>query len=180
MTRFERIAALVLAAGESRRFGGDKLLHPLDGFPLGAHVAGSLKALPFGWLLAVTTPARADLFEGYEILENPDPARGMGTSLAIGAWRAMALGAEAMLVCLADMPFVPRAHLMALVATKGDVVATIADGIRTPPVLFAARHFAELASLTGDQGARHLLQDATVVEASAAMVRDFDEPGDFS
>ena len=180
MTRFERVAALVLAAGESRRFGSDKLLHELDGVPLAAYVASSLKALPFGWRLAVTTPSRAPLFDGYEILDNPNPSRGMGSSLAIGAWRAMALGAEAMLVCLADMPFVSRAHLMALVDAKADVVATVADGVRSPPVLFAARYFAELTSLTGDHGARHLLRDAIAVEAPAQMVRDFDEPADFS
>ena len=39
----------------------------------------------------------------------------MGTSLALGARRAIALDADAMLVCLADMPYVTRAHIALMI-----------------------------------------------------------------
>jgi molybdenum cofactor cytidylyltransferase len=180
LTAPERIAAVVLAAGQSHRFGGDKLLHPLAGRPLGAHIAAMLSAMPFGWRIAVCPASRAGLFPGFEIVDNPDPSRGMGTSLALAAKRAITLGAEAMLVCLADMPFVTGDHLAALIAARGDVVATEAAGVRSPPALFAAAHLPALAQLSGDRGARDLLRDAVAVHAEPGMVRDFDAPEDFT
>jgi molybdenum cofactor cytidylyltransferase len=126
-------------------------------------------------------PERAQLFasRGFALIENSDPGRGMGSSLALAAQYAQQLGAQRMLVCLADMPNVTAAHLERLIATDADVVATEADGIRTPPVIFASRHFAALARLTGDKGARELLRNAAVVTAMPDLVRDYDTPADF-
>lgn len=176
----------MLAAGLSARFGGDKLLHPYRGRPLAAHIAGTLAALPLARRIAVCPAAdasRAALFlaGGFDIVENPDPGRGMGSSLALGARRALALGVQGLLVCLADMPNVTARHLAALFATArtADVVATSAGNMPGPPALFAAERLPELARITGDRGARDLLANAALVEASADLVRDFDRPEDF-
>ena len=177
-----RVVAVVLAAGQSTRFGGDKLLHKLGDRPLGAHIAATLMDLPLAARLAVIpqdSPRRA-LYSGFEIIENPHPSRGMGTSLALGATRAIALDADALLVCLADMPYVGTLHLAALLATEGPVVATVASGIRSPPALFSREILPLLATLTGDAGARDLIRSATTITADAAMLRDFDTPADFA
>ncbi|WP_395817424.1 nucleotidyltransferase family protein [Devosia sp.] len=175
--------ALVLAAGLSQRFGGDKLLAPLQGKPLAAHVAATVAGLDVSQRIAIcsTRAERQAIFaaQGFEIIENGDPGRGMASSLALGAQRALGLGAERMLVCLADMPFVTAAHLLQLMAADGNVVATAAGGVRSPPAVFLREVFPALTLLTGDSGARHLLQAAAVVEATPAMVRDFDLPSDF-
>jgi molybdenum cofactor cytidylyltransferase len=182
LTAPERIAAIVLAAGLSTRFGGDKLLHNLDGKPLGAHIVDTLHELELGWQIVVCTAERKPIYlwRWLDIVENPEPERGMGGSLALGARRAMALGAEAVLVCLADMPFVTADHLKALIAAPGDSIVTLANGTRTPPALFGARYLPLLAELTGDRGARDLLRDAAIVEASPGIVRDIDVPSDLS
>lgn len=180
MTAPRRVVALVLAAGRAKRFGSDKLRHPLNGRPLGEHIAVTLAELPLAARLAVCPAARGDLFapHGFEVIDNPHPEQGMGVSLALGAARAIALDADALLVCLADMPFVTVAHLDALLAIRMPVVATTCDGTRSPPAVFARELLHELASLAGDQGARHLLKSAATVAAPADLVRDFDTPDD--
>jgi len=183
----EPIAAVVLAAGLSTRFGGDKLLHPYAGKPLAAHIADTLAAMPLSWRLAIVPPApspRRELFaeRGFGLLTNPDPQQGMGASLALGAQGALELGAAALLVCLADMPNITAAHLTALLAAAGDsdAVATGFDHSCGPPVIFARRLFPDLAALSGDHGAKHLLASARLVAAPPGLARDFDTPRDFN
>lgn len=185
MTAARRVAAVVLAAGTSTRFGGDKLLHPLNGRPLAEHIATTLSDLPLTARLAVCpsgNSARRDLFvrHGFEVIDNPQPEDGMGRSLSLGAQRAIALDADAMLVCLADMPFVTRDHLMALLAADGPAVATECNGTRSPPAVFARELLPQLAVLTGDQGARALIKSAATIIAAPDLVRDFDTPADFA
>lgn len=181
----DRIAAVVLAAGLATRFGSDKLLHPYAGKPLAAHIADTLAALPLSWRIAIVPAApsaRRQLFEerGFELVTNPYPAQGMGSSLALGAQRADELGADALLVCLADMPNITAGHLTRLIAAaNSDTVATGFDRSRGPPVIFARRLFSELAALNGDHGAKHLLAVATLIPAPPGLARDFDTPEDF-
>lgn len=183
MSAPDRTVAVVLAAGLSQRFGDDKLLFPLLGKPLAAHVAATVAELDFVHRIAVCSASegRQAIFAArrFEIVVNTAPGRGMASSLALGATRAIELGADRMLVCLADMPFVTPAHLRRLITAQGDVVATEADGVRSPPAAFSCATFAALTQLTGDGGARHLLGEAAVVLATAAMARDFDVPSDF-
>lgn len=182
----ETTVAVVLAAGLSTRFSGDKLLHPLRGKALAAHVADTLASTPFRARLAVCPEddtAREDLFasRGFLVIGNPDPARGMSSSLSLGAQWAAALHAEALLVCLADMPNVTADHLLNIVAAldEGGIAATECAGVRSPPAAFAASQLSVLTSLSGDRGARELLQGAAVVTAPAELVADFDTPADF-
>ena len=113
MTAPRRVVAVVLAAGRSERFGGDKLMHLLNGRPLGEHIARTLADIRLAARIAICPAGspRQSLFGDFEIIENPPPEQGMGTSLALGARRAIALDADAMLVCLADMPYVTAQHL---------------------------------------------------------------------
>lgn len=185
MSAPKRVVATVLAAGLSSRFPGDKLLHPFRGRPLAEHIAQTLAQMPLAARLAICptrNTARRDLFlrHSFEIIGNPDPSRGMSSSLALAADRAIALDADAMLVCLADMPMVTPEHLAALLAAEGDVVATEANGTRGPPAVFRRGMLPQLLALTGDQGARYLLKSATVVQATPEIVRDFDRPADFA
>ena len=187
MTATDRVAAVVLAAGLSSRFGADKLLHPLNGKPLAAHIADTLTPMPLAYRIAIC-PAdhagRRALFSarGFTVVENPDPARGMASSLALAAQHAIDLDATAMLVCLADMPNVTSAHLRALIAggAYADLVATESSGTRTPPAIFARSVLPQLLELTGDHGARSLLRTASTVEAPPNLVRDVDTLNDLT
>jgi molybdenum cofactor cytidylyltransferase len=186
MTAIARTALVVLAAGLSRRYGdGNKLLHPLSGRPLAAHIAETAGAMPFFKRIVVCPPDQPELdglfvAQGFAIARNRDPTRGQGSSLRLGvAAAAEEAGCEAVIVCLADMPYVTREHLLALLerlepSAGRTLVATIHDGVRSPPVALSASRIAEFAGATGDAGGRALLSEASVVEAPRALAADFD------
>ncbi|WP_428630815.1 nucleotidyltransferase family protein [Sphingopyxis sp.] len=181
-----QVAVLLLAAGRSERFGSDKLLVPLDGVPVALHAAAPLIALGTGWLIAVcreASPIAPELVElGFEIVVNPDPARGLSSSLALGIERAEALGATAALIALGDMPFVSPAHLAVLLASfdraSAPIVASARHGVGMPPALFDKALFGDLRTSEGEQGARSLIRAAKLVAADPDELADIDRPED--
>lgn len=187
----ETTAIIVLAAGLSTRFGaGNKLLADFRGRPLADHIAGIIEPVPFAAKFAVCpadVPALGKLFErrGFVILANPDNAAGQATSLRLGVDAANRAGAEAVLICLADMPFVTRDHLQALVTRMGsgtaNHVASIADqATPMPPAIFGRDHFPALLQSAGDRGARDLLRSAERLVVPARLLADCDTPEDFA
>lgn len=176
---------LVLAAGRSTRFGAaDKLLADFRGRPLAAHAAAAMRAVPLDHrLVAVADPAVQALFGGFEPVAPNGPDARQSESLARGARRAGALGADRLLVTLADMPLVDPDHLAAVLASCADGrPAATTDGERLmPPVCFPGDWLARLTRIEGDRGASALLagrEDVTHVRAPASMLVDIDRPGD--
>lgn len=116
------------------------------------------------------------------IVENPDYARGMLSSVQAGV--AAADPATALfLIALADQPSIPPeliAHLIAVFEERrpGMLVPTF-DGQRGHPLLIDARYRAEIANLNPDVGLRELLQrhpdDLLLLPVSVeAVIRDLD------
>lgn len=183
-----KIAAILLAAGRSERFGEpDKLIAELDGCPLVLHAARRIVELEPACRIAVCNstqgaPARLLGELGFEIVANPNPERGLSQSLALGIAEAARGPAEAALICLADMPYVSLSHLQDLLERfdrkTAPVIASARDGIAMPPALFAQSMFDRLRQGQGDQGGRTVLATATLVEASAAELADVDLPED--
>ncbi|CAN5553785.1 NTP transferase domain-containing protein [soil metagenome] len=174
-----RVTAVLLAAGRSTRFGGDKLSAPFRGRPLGAHAAAMLAAIPFAAHLAVTGPSAVDLAGlGFDCRDVP-PDAPMSASLKLGVAAAAETACDACLIMLADMPLVPAAHIHALLAAHdGLMTATLSQGARMVPALIARAAFPLVATLSGDQGARGLLRDAPGVVAPPAWLVDIDTLGD--
>jgi len=175
------ISGILLAAGSGTRFGGDKLLHPLeDGVAIAAHAARNLLAATPD-VIAVVRWGDFPLYdmleqEGCQVTMFKDAARGMGASLAHGI--AQARGADGWVIALADMPRVSPDTIRAVIAAleEGALVAAPARrGERGHPVGFGAPLRDELLALTGDQGAR------AVVERHRAEVRliESEDPGMF-
>jgi molybdenum cofactor cytidylyltransferase len=184
MLPLERTSVLLLASGLSTRFGaGDKLLAPLQGKPLVAHAANLAATLPFAARLAVVPEEDgplARLLGGFRLVRNPDPAAGRESSLRLGLRAALDEGPEAVLVLLADMPFVTAAHIERLHAEASEARAAISlrGPVRMPPVLIPT----ELAHKVLAQDrllAREALGPAAEVVAPEASLRDFDTPADF-
>jgi molybdenum cofactor cytidylyltransferase len=158
-----QIVGLLLAAGQGRRFGSDKLLHLLDdGTPIAVASARKLKeACPRA--IAVLRPEQTTLAallvaEGLEVVICPEASAGMGHSLAAGV--AASRDAAGWLVALADMPFVQVATLRSVAAALASGAALAAPFYncqRGHPVAFAARWRDELLALTGDEGARAII-----------------------
>jgi molybdenum cofactor cytidylyltransferase len=175
-----KIAALLLAAGRSTRFGADKLSAPLRGVPLGQHAARTLLQLPFTAHIVVTRPGRPD-WPGFDLVENDRPEEGMARSIGLGMDRVRQAGAEAVMIALADMPYIPVDHVGRLLAACRGSDARIASGDgrqRSPPALFGSRWFDALQDLTGDRGARDLLDRAEIVLTDPQHLIDIDRPED--
>jgi molybdenum cofactor cytidylyltransferase len=189
--REPRIAAIVLAAGQSRRMGGpNKLLAPVEGKPMVRRSVESVLASGAAPVIVVLGHQRervAAALEGLEVrlVENPDFATGLSTSLKRGLAEVPS-SADAALICLGDMPFVTPAELGRLAAafnpTEGRaIVVPTRAGKRGNPVLFARRFFAEMKEVAGDSGAKHLIGAypealAEVEMASDGVLTDIDTP----
>jgi molybdenum cofactor cytidylyltransferase len=181
----ERVAVILLAAGLSTRFGAaDKLAAQLHDVPLGLHVARTLSAIPFSAKIAIVRTDAPDVSaHGFTTVVNPDPALGQSGSIRLGLAEALRTQPDAVLVLLADMPFVTASHVAALLTKLDDAHPVIASTNGThpsPPALFAAAMFDTLAQLSGDAGARTLLREATLVTAPAAELVDIDTPADLA
>ncbi len=185
-----RIIGVLLAAGAGSRFGGKKLESLLGGMMIGEHAARALAGCQCDWHAAVCGEDDSPLSSmlealGYTRIVNAQPETGLSHSLALGARKAMLCEADAMLVCLGDMPFVTTAHLERLIAAFGSAegqacVASQNGEIRMPPAIFPKSRFPELMALTGDQGARQLLRDAIGVPVDPGLLADIDTPGDLA
>jgi molybdenum cofactor cytidylyltransferase len=175
------IAVAVLAAGQARRFGSDKLMADLDGVPLGAYIARTLAPMGFGWCIAVCATGAAIAHQyaaiGFRILENSQPESGQAHSLHLALAAAQQTDAKALLIALADMPYVTSGHITAILSAGG--CAASHDGINfMPPALFPRDTWPELLRTSGDAGARELLRKAKRVPASPVILRDIDTVAD--
>ena len=157
------VIGVLLAAGSGSRFGGDKLLAPLDdGTPLGVRSLANL-APAVDAVVAVVRPddgalARLLSIGGARVTVCPCAADGMGASLAWGVRSAPV--ARGWIVMLADMPWVAKASIarVVLALTRGAPFAAPSyRGVRGHPVAISARYFADLCALSGDEGAKRLL-----------------------
>ncbi|WP_405806104.1 NTP transferase domain-containing protein [Streptomyces sp. NBC_01187] len=190
-----RVAGLLLAAGGGRRLGGrPKALLPYGGKPLVEHAARALREGGCGPVHVVLGAARDEVRERAELagcllIDNPDWAEGMGTSLRAGLERVGADpdGASAVLVCLVDQPGIGAAAVARVrraYRSPDTLAAASYGGRRGHPVLFGARRWAAVArSAYGDVGARAYLREregriALVECGDVADPADIDTPED--
>ncbi len=187
MIASEDTACILLAAGQSRRFGNANKLHaPLKGKPLALHAAQTLGSIAFAQHIAVVNAETSELFaRPFQIALNHAPECGMAQSIAIGIEAAREAQAKAVLIALADMPWVPRDHFQALLNAldgHGEIaaVATEYGGRAQVPAVFAMHVAVRLIGLGGDRGARDMLQSAKRVACDSDLLADFDSPQDFT
>jgi molybdenum cofactor cytidylyltransferase len=185
-----KAGVLLLAAGRGSRFGSDKRRArlPEGDLLLDRCIANALgTGLPLRVALGPGDDALAQALgeRGIETLRCAEAPRGMGATLAAAVRQLPPW--EAVLVALADMPWLRPASIAAVAraAGPGSICVPCHDGRRGHPVAFGAHFLPELASLDGDRGARGLLrQHAAAVRElpvdDPGVLRDVDRPADLT
>ncbi len=187
-----RVAAVVLAAGESRRFGGNKLVALLDGRPLLQHVVDAANASAADGVIVVVGHRADDVVAAVRlgrarVVRNDAYASGRSTSLLAGLRAAGQ--ADAIVVVLGDQPGVTAALIDAVVdrqrSTRAPAVISWWNGRRSPPALLHRDLWRELETTSGDVGARDLLagrDDVAVLDVHDGLgrLKDVDTPEDLA
>jgi CTP:molybdopterin cytidylyltransferase MocA len=174
-------AAVVPAAGASRRMGRPKLVLPWErGNVLEATIA-ALRAGGVSRLVVVRAPrgplAAWSAPEGVRVAENPEPEGGMLSSVRCGLAALCEEGApELLLVCPADLPALRPQTVRELVAAQrrhGGLVLPTHLGKRGHPLLVPARWLAAIDTLDETIGLRHLLR----IGAADLLLHPVEDPG---
>jgi molybdenum cofactor cytidylyltransferase len=185
------IAGVLLAAGGATRFGSQKLVATLDRVPIVQLAAWSLAAATDVIVVVIgneSTAVRGALGEiDACVIENPDWAMGLATSLRCGIG-AVPPDVDAAIVSLGDQPHLDPAVVRSLIArwheTKSPIVSARYRGVRGHPVLFDRGIFAEIAELSGDSGAKRLIERSpdrvAYVDVDSEVPRDVDTPDDLA
>lgn len=186
------VAAVVLAAGMSRRMGTPKQLLRIDGKTLLEKTLENVRRSAVDEIVLVLGFA-ADAVgkeistQDIKVVRNDGYEQGMGTSLRVGI-AAVSDGAKAALIVLADQPFVQAATLDKLIehhrAKKAQIVIPLFRGFRGNPVLLDRSIFPEMKALSGDVGCRALFGSHTenihkLAVDDAGILQDIDSRDDF-
>jgi molybdenum cofactor cytidylyltransferase len=192
-TILNKCGIILLAAGGSTRFGKPKQLLNYKGKSLLQYVAGQAthaNADPVIVVLgagAIALRQEADQPD-LHIVENTGWKEGMSSSIRCGINTLFEIdpGCDAVILMVCDQPFVTASLLNELVARQketGKLIVTSSYGTAIgPPALFHKRIFPELLKLTGDAGARSVVQQhtgemATVLFPQGAI--DIDTAADY-
>lgn len=188
--RAPHVVALVLAAGQSARMGTNKLLADLDGQPMIRRTVAAIQSAAIESTIVVTGRDASHVAKALDglavcLVHNPDFAHGLSTSLRRGL-EAVPAEADAVVVCLGDMPLVDAGVIARLIAAFNpaehrSICVPVHQGERGNPVLWGKQHFEALSSLTGDRGARILFDShadelVEVQMPDRAVLTDIDTP----
>ena len=176
-----RIAAVLLAAGKSSRMGTNKMLEMIDGRPMVARTAQRLlssRARPIVAVLGNMADQVDDALSRLPVdrVRNPDYADGLSTSLKRGI-TALPADIDGAIVCLGDMPLIAGRDLDRLIAAFNPlegraIVVPTRHGRRGNPVLWSRQFFPEMMALSGDSGARKLIDEHADLVAEIEMDND--------
>ena len=191
---FENLPGCILAAGSSRRMGArNKLLIPIGGRPLVCRVIQAYLEAGASELVVVLGH-EADLLRealrAYPLtfVEQTRPLDGMSRSIAAGMKALSATASKGFFISPADLPDLSSASIRQLAQVfrangMERVVRPFHGGIPGHPVFFPRAWADRLCGLSGDAGARTLLDEAEVLAVAVdapGVVRDLDHVTDFS
>lgn len=165
-----QLGAVLMASGSARRFGENKLLHPVEGIPMIERAMGILPPEMFSKAVVVSSyPEILRLAgrKGYTVIENPDPEQGQSVSVRLGTQALMDM--DGILYAVCDQPWLRRGSVERLIeefSAAPDMIWALSwAGRKGNPVLFPKKLFPELLAVNGDRGG------GTVIRAHPGLLR---------
>ena len=189
----DRIAAVLMASGFGRRYGGNKLLAPVHGKPLYRNSLDNMrKALGDENIIVVTQyeEIQRDVSEqGISVVMNREAQEGIAASIRLGTGKALERGADAVMFFAADMPYLPAEEIRLFAAQflgSGKTCGCMEYGsehISTNPGAFRLKESAEkLLHLSGDRGAMRIMKQEPwniyYYQIAPQYAMDIDQPVD--
>ncbi|MEM9159853.1 MAG: nucleotidyltransferase family protein [Verrucomicrobiota bacterium] len=194
MSPTSKIAAVILAAGNSRRMGErNKLLLPFEGVPLIRRVAKRVTDCSFSKTILVTGHEREKIENAASDLQvdfvfNPEYENGMGSSLARAVKHLSPESLDGILITLGDLKDLETATILKVARAFSDyhgtkIIIPTFQGERGHPVIFPRRFIEQLSKVQGDTGAKNLIkgngEHAVFIECDTpSILRDIDTPKD--
>jgi len=187
--RAPRVAAIVLAAGQSSRMGSNKLLADVHGQPMIRRTVAAMRQAADLTIVVTGRDAEsiAKALDGLPVtlVHNAQFAEGLSTSLRAGI-EALPPDTDVAVIALGDMPLVGPEVVRRLIAAYGpaehrSICVPVFKGERGNPVLWGRQHFEALKGMTGDRGARVLFDQLSdeivdVEMPDEAVLLDADTP----
>jgi molybdenum cofactor cytidylyltransferase len=177
------ISAILLAAGMSTRMGNFKQLMMIRGRPLIVSTLETILSCPFHEVIVVLGHRADEVRQvlndylgdrGFRIVVNRDYTMGMSTSLKLGV-SSISQRSEAFMVFLADQPFVKRETILRIMREyalrKPPMIVPTYRGVRGNPVLIDRGLVGEIMELTGDVGAR------AIMDRHSVLLLETEDPG---
>ncbi|MGO4889293.1 NTP transferase domain-containing protein [Anaerobacillus sp. MEB173] len=164
------IFGIYLAAGQSKRMGCPKLALPLGNKQLGSIALETAIGSNLDKIIVVTNQADSLSWLPNHLsltkcvlVQCEQSSKGQAESLKCGLTTAIKRHAEAVMILLADQPFVTKEiinHIVTLYKKeKNSYIAASYNGIISPPVMFDSTLFPALFKLQGDIGAREIIRN---------------------
>ena len=184
------VGCVLMAAGDSRRFGRNKLDTVIGGKSM---IRRALDAVPAEVLAAVCVVTQYDEIQalareyGFSCVRNEHPDRGQSCTVRLGT-EALQGSCSAILYMVADQPYLRResvARLVALARANPERIVSAARGERRGnPCVFPGEYFPELCALTGDVGGSAVIRrhadKLLLCQVAERELRDVDVPADLS
>ena len=178
-----RLGCVVMAAGNARRFGENKLSAVIGERSL---MERTLDAVPCKLFEKVVVVTQYDWVEtlaatrGFLPIRNKEPEKGLRRTIQLGLNELLDL--DGVLFLVSDQPWLKEetveAEIRLFLANSDKIIALSHDGQRGNPCIFPKRFFSQLLALEGDRGGsaviRQLEDDLLLLEADEIELRDID------
>ena len=180
-----KIGCVLMAAGNSSRFGENKLAKEVAGVPIFCRALAAIPENVFNQVVVVTQSSLFSIYiKEYNFTEihNPEPEKGVSLTIRLGL--SALKDCDGVLFSVCDQPLLRRESVRALVElwrTQSEGIAALScDGRRGNPCIFPARYFGELMELNGDTGGSAVIrcheEDVLLLDVDPRELWDVDTP----